>query len=337
LTAIAGVPDASLPALRDDAVRGLDRLQELDSAWTDLYRARRDAFAALELGAVRSIERESPHRAQADDALRAGDYALLEQLAARFGAREVRASEELHLRGESAPLTFAFSPDTLAQAARLGLTALHVPSAQKRVEGLTPFLWRPVLYDADSAERVRIPANVAPNAPEAMRERLELHINRPFVNSGGGRDIPSLVEEDVLVEAFDEPAPGAPSANPALLDALGLPRRNGLSRAVVERALLLRGHRVVQKLGLDPRKFRLVCIPQDLHLRIGETRGWGSQPIWTHLDGRMVLRNRKSLVLAGGHVQYGGIYDLVGLGRDYDSERLVARFAVVLRARMAAW
>jgi hypothetical protein len=85
-----------------------------------------------------------------------------------------------------------------------------------------------------------------------------------------------------------------------------------------------------------------VCKPARLRRR--EERGprpcqarWGSQPIWTHFDGRMVLRNGKSLVLAGGHCQYGGIYDLVGVGRDYDSERIVARFAVVLRARMAAW
>jgi hypothetical protein len=41
--------------------------------------------------------------------------------------------------------------------------------------------------------------------------------------------------------------------------------------------------------------------------------------------------------LAGGHVQFGGLYDLLGVSRDYDSERLFARFAVVRRERMAAW
>ena len=31
------------------------------------------------------------------------------------------------------------------------------------------------------------------------------------------------------------------------------------------------------------------------------------------------------------------VYDLVGVSRDYDSDRLVARFAVVHRERMVAW
>jgi len=337
LTAIAGVTETALPALREEVLRGLTSLQELDPEWSDLYRARRDAFRALQVGDGRSSVQESPRRAQADQALRAGDYALLERLAAKFGTREARASEERHLRSDVGELTFVFSPETVAKAGDLGLTAVHVPSARHRLHGVVPLLWRPVHYEDDSAERVRIPRNVAPDAPEALRERIELYVNRPFVSSSCARDIPTLVDEDVLVEAFDEPAPGAASANPALLEALGLPRRNGLSRATIERALLLRGQEVLRKLALDPRKFRLVCIPQDLHVRIGETRGWGTQPIWTHFDGRMVLRNHRSLVLAGGHCQYGGIYDLVGVGREYDSERLFARFAVVLRRRMAAW
>jgi hypothetical protein len=36
-------------------------------------------------------------------------------------------------------------------------------------------------------------------------------------------------------------------------------------------------------------------------------------------------------------VRYGGLYDLLGVGRDDDSDRLVARFAVVHRERMVAW
>jgi hypothetical protein len=40
---------------------------------------------------------------------------------------------------------------------------------------------------------------------------------------------------------------------------------------------------------------------------------------------------------AGGDVRFGGLYDLLGVGREYDSDRLVARFAVVHRERMVAW
>ena len=40
---------------------------------------------------------------------------------------------------------------------------------------------------------------------------------------------------------------------------------------------------------------------------------------------------------AGGDIRCGGLYDLMAAGRDYDSDRLLARFAVVQRARMVAW
>jgi hypothetical protein len=41
--------------------------------------------------------------------------------------------------------------------------------------------------------------------------------------------------------------------------------------------------------------------------------------------------------LAGGDVRFGGLYDLMSHNRDYESDRLVARFAVVRRERMVAW
>ena len=40
---------------------------------------------------------------------------------------------------------------------------------------------------------------------------------------------------------------------------------------------------------------------------------------------------------AGGDARFGGLYDFLGVGRDYDSDRLVVRFAVVHRERMLAW
>ena len=41
--------------------------------------------------------------------------------------------------------------------------------------------------------------------------------------------------------------------------------------------------------------------------------------------------------LTGGDARFGGLYELLGVGRDYDSDRLVVRFAVVQRERMVAW
>jgi hypothetical protein len=114
--------------------------------------------------------------------------------------------------------------------------------------------------------------------------------------------------------------------------------RRGLSRVAMERALLEHGTGVVEReLGLDPRAFRLVCIPPDVHLRLGEAEGWGRQPLWTHFDGYIIMANGALRALAGGSARFGGLYDLVSLGRDYDSDRLFARFAVVRRERMVAW
>jgi len=119
---------------------------------------------------------------------------------------------------------------------------------------------------------------------------------------------------------------------------LGLPGRRGLPRIAIEQVLLMHGARVLEKeLGLDPRVFRLVCIPSDVHLRLGEAEGWGRQPFWTHFDGYLVMPDGRLRALAGGDARFGGLYDLLGVSRDYDSDRLVARFAVVQRERMVAW
>jgi hypothetical protein len=144
------------------------------------------------------------------------------------------------------------------------------------------------------------------------------------------------VDEDLMIEDFDEAPPGSPPANRPLLELLGLDRRTGLSRVRIEHALLENGHRAVEAAGLDPRDFRLVCIPPDVYVRIGVGRKWGTQPQWTHMDGFM-LQNRKWLALAGGDTRFGGVFDLVGLGRENDIDNLTARFSVVQRRRLSAW
>ena len=69
--------------------------------------------------------------------------------------------------------------------------------------------------------------------------------------------------------------------------------------------------------------------------RLGE--GWGRQPCWTHFDGYLVMADGRLQALAGGDVRFGGLYDLLGLSRDYDSDHVIARFAIVRRERMVAW
>jgi hypothetical protein len=165
-----------------------------------------------------------------------------------------------------------------------------------------------------------------------------MFVIHPLVNSGGARYLPSLVAEDVLVEDFPDPADGQTPAASELVKSLQLPGRRGLPRIAIEQALLTHGARILEKeLGLDPRVFRLVCIPHDVHIRLGEQERWGRQPVWTHFDGYIVMANGRLRALAGGDVRYGGLYELVGIGQDYDSDRVIARFAVVRRQRMVAW
>jgi hypothetical protein len=51
--------------------------------------------------------------------------------------------------------------------------------------------------------------------------------------------------------------------------------------------------------------------------------------IWRVLEKGDLSRHgrRPAACLAGGDVRFGGLYDIVGVGGDYDSDRSLARFA----------
>jgi hypothetical protein len=115
-----------------------------------------------------------------------------------------------------------------------------------------------------------------------------------------------------------------------------LPRREGLPRARIEDALRTHGDRICRDLELDPMEFVATCIPFDAYTRLAGRHGWGRREIWTHFDGYQVTRELHLRPLVGGDVRYGGPDDLCGVGLDYDVDRLIARFAIVRRARFAA-
>jgi hypothetical protein len=202
---------------------------------------------------------------------------------------------------------------------------------------LRQYAWHPLVADESGRLKVKqVPLPIG--TPEAFRERMEILMIHPLVNSGGARHLPKLVAEDVLVEDFADPKEGEPPPPSELLAALELSSRRGLPRIAIEQALFAHGADVLEKkLGLDPRVFRLVCIPPDVHLRLGEAEKWGRQPFWTHFDGYLVMADGRLRALAGGDARFGGLYDLLGISRDYDSDRVMARFAVVRRERMVAW
>ena len=343
-----------LPALRTRVVEQLTTLEQSDVEWKDFYAGRRAAFQTrapvtaeqASDGPARGTSLEDT-RAAAAQALKAGDMKRLGQLAELMASGSTQASEAAHGTTAAAistpeqagrDLVASWSSDTLTRARQLGLGPRHL---EPRVElaSLRQYAWNPL---SDESHHIAIKeVSLPPGSAAGLRDRLEMLMIHPLANSGGARHLPSLVAEDVLVEDFPDPAEGERPPVSPLLTTLELPGRRGLSRVAIEQALLVHGTRVLEnELDLDPRVFRLVCIPSDVHFRLGEAEGWGRKPFWTHFDGYLIRTDDGRIrlqALAGGDVRYGGLYDLLGVGRDYDSDHLVARFAVVHRERMVAW
>jgi hypothetical protein len=348
------VSPKDLPALRTRIIEQLTMLEQSDVQWKDFYAGRRAAFETrAPIGSGQSSGETSrgdsleENRVAAAQALKAGDMKRLGQLAELLVAGSPRAKEAAPgptavARSTPEPasrdLVVSWPSDTVTRARQLGLAPRHL-EPKGELAALRQYAWNPL---SDESHRITITdVSLPPGSPAGLRDRLEVLMIHPFANSGGARHLPSLVAEDVLVEDFPDPAEGEkPPASP-LLTMLKLDRRRGLSRAVIEGALLEHGSQVLEKeLGLDPRVFRLVCIPSDVHFRLGEAEGWGRKPFWTHFDGYLIRHEDGQLrlqALAGGDVRYGGLYDILGVGRDDDSESLLARFAVVHRERMVAW
>jgi hypothetical protein len=355
LQAFTRIPAREWPALRTRALELLTALERADAARRDFYGVRRRAFQARRETAPDILQPDAATSSPGDaleaarQALKAGNMGRLAALAdaLRAGDRPGGSSPSHAASAGSAPPEgesgrelppVAHSTETLARARQLGLAPRHL-DPRMELAALRQYAWTPLSDERGPGEapRLRLPSGI----PEGLRDGLAVFMIHPLVNSGGARYLPSLVAEDVLVEDFPDPVEGhAPPAS-GLEKSLGLPGRRGLARTIIEQALLMHGARILEsELGLDPHVFRLVCIPPDVYARLGEAEGWGRQPFWTHFDGYLIRTVQGQLrlqALAGGDVRYGGLYDLLAVGRDYDSEHLLARFAVVQRARMVAW
>ena len=349
LASFTGIARRELPTLRNRVLELLETLQRADVAWDSFYGARRRAFQdAPQLGADQDTAVPSSGAnavESAREALKAGDMRRLAGLADALIATTAPSTPAVSktadvpaARMENEPPRelepAAYSRETLARARHLGLTPRHL-EPRMELASLRRYAWSPAWGEHGPG------APLPSGSPEGLREGVEMFVIHPLVNSGGARYLPSLVAEDVLVEDFPDPEDGQTPPASELLNCLRLPGRRGLPRIAIEHALMMHGARILEKeLGLDPRVFRLVCIPPDVFVRLGNAEGWGRRAFWTHFDGyliRTVTGQVRLQALAGGDVRYGGLYDLVGFGREYDSDRLLTRFAVVQRARMVAW
>lgn len=361
---LAQLVESDPRALRDAGVAALAALERGDADNAAIYAERRRFLAGLTVMSrvAETPKAETQALSTADieqrclEAVERGDTEAL----ARY-ARELRNRQEqgpaqpaaAQTPGEAAPvgsvglrcpvdLAAPLPAGSAERGAALGLAAVRAEplgAAQPIVAFVTAQIHRARPADGDAQREGA--AHVAslggelgwpPEASQAARDLVDQFLRQTFVNSGGARYVPPFGAESILVEDFPEDA--EPPASGPLLAALGLPRRRGLSRVEIERALMERGPFIIRdQLGLGMTEFRLVCLPHDLYARVGREKGWGRQQQWTHLDGYQVLRGGGLRALVGGDARYGGLNDLVSIAANDEREGVIARFAVIRRAR----
>jgi hypothetical protein len=339
-------PAATLAQLR----AGLEQLLAADPEWADFYVGRRAYFGKLMLasqastkrGAAPTVTDPAEARREAMRALEHGELARLQKLAESLSTRSVEekgAAEEKRSAEGSVDLAVPFDANVVAKAKSLGLEAVtlsEVPHGAEliRRHALTAAFSGPEVTreGATRAQAVYEDPDLK-DYPATARELVSLFAINLYVNSGGARYLPRLVAETVFVEGF--PETDDPPIDSPLLKALGLARRKAVSRVAIETALEERGLAVLeQDLGLDPRVYKLVCIPCDVYVVAGGERDWGKGEVWTHFDGYQVIGNGQLRALVGGDVRYGGRHDLVSIARDDERDKVITRFAVVRRERM---
>jgi hypothetical protein len=352
--------------LRDELLSTFASLTQTDPDWSDLYAQRRTYFTKVSLAPETHTQQIAGDNAsdlqqQMKQAAERGDLELVNRLAGEIKASTATKSEQspsgpprvqtLRRSAASELLAKPFPSTAVERAGALGLAAIELkpemPAVRQVVrEFIDWYAWHPSFPVSELAKEGSI--HLRPLLKEALKDvpeakeltdpiveaMAQFSIN-PYVNGGGGRYFPLVADSEwILVEDFSE-QDEAPSS--ALLSALGFSQRRGLSRREIETALRQHGGQVLQdRLGLDPREFRLVCIPFDVYLRVGRERRWGQRERWTHFDGYQVMQGGRLRALVGGDVRYGGLFDLVSISPDDQRESVMARFAIVRRERFMA-
>jgi hypothetical protein len=350
LSGIIVQPTSRLARVRDDCVAGLNFMLANDDEMEPFYRARLAHFEGLEIVAdadFGSGEDAADLSLGILEAADRGDFEKAERLSTAIldavpgnGPACIRAQRSATRLGERLA---ADLPDAAVRRAReLGLTAVMLAadddlSDHLRSSGAGRMLFpdRP-LSEARARADARTYArggDCASPLSGKLREVLDLLRLHPFVTSAGSRYLPQFGAERLLVESFPE---AEPETRTGLLDALGLPRRRNVSRLTIEDAVRSQTRRVCAELGLDPAVYVIVPIPFDAYLRLAPRFNWGRDRLWTHFDGYQVTRELHFRALVGGDAGYGGAADLCAVARDYEADRIVARFAIVRRERFAS-
>ena len=366
LTALAK-SGGDLAEVRDKTVAKLVQLATADATDGPFYEARRAFFADLIVAArrpeaggkkgnaprsVADLERFAYEAAQRGDVVELKRLAddILAQKAAETAKPAAAAAEATSVPPptmDACPVDLAvpFAADVTARAGKLGLvvaTTQPQPQAGPLLDFIAARVGQLGLQQADTEHEgaMKIEALVEqhpwpPDVSEHVKLLVSQFVRQAFINSGGARYRPAFAAESVLIEDFPEDQ--EPPKDSPLLTALGLGRRRGLARDEIEVALLAHGARILaDELRLDPHESRLLCVPPDVYSRFGRDHGWGAQPQWTHFDGYQVMKGGRLRALVGGDARYGGLNDLTSIAPSDQRESVIARFAVVRRARQVA-
>jgi hypothetical protein len=347
---VPGLPEAHERNVRDRALSLLATLADHDPGWQDFYIGRRRALETLPLPPSDDSEHTATRdpvkiRSDALVALERADFETLERLAAfaLTQAPPTSADSSPAMSIDTGSALGQFPDETVNRARELGLIATVLRPWEDAGSYLQCCcVWRATSPERPVGERPRriegctCGHECPPGVSGVLKETLDLLIAHPFVTSAGARYLPSYAAESVLVEDFAEDAEAfGPSPMLALL---GLTQRIGLSRQHIEQVLLERSPAIVRgELALDPREFRLVCIPFDVYSRVGLERGWGKlEGRFTHFDGYQVWREGRLRALAGGDARFGGPHHLFSISSVDERADTIVRFAVVHRGRLAS-
>ena len=346
---VAGKKLNELPVLREKIVKELIDIISSEISPKDFFISRKKYFDSIGLDKIDETEsfsdgNELPE--QIKMALEQGSMERVEELSKKMIELQNTLPGENSNNSEAdkkestiskSNRSHEFSPETLSKAKDMNLTHVQLKESPEYASLCRHVLHRELGSDQKiDWDKIQKNDDLFKNGiPEALRTRAEILAKHILINSCGTRHMPDFIEEDILVEDFPEAVDDKSVNDSPLLELLGIETRIGLSRLKIEHALSENAYKVISKeLNLDPLLFKLVCIPSDVYLRLGESMKWGEQELWTHFDGYEILQNGRFNALAGGDKRFGGIYDLVSVAREYESDRMIARFAVVKRERM---
>lgn len=344
----AGVNINDLPVIRRDIIKKLEDIIFADKSMNDFYIARKNYFSSIQVGKAGEdgFENDEVNLTElAKQSLEHGDISRLEELSEKILSMNKQVPGSLNRNGRSSDRgkenegqkrLFDFPEKSLKKAENLGLKMYRVESSPEYASLCMHALSREFKFDQAAAWKKILETDplFKNGISEGLKSRTEIFSKHLIINSLGTRYYPDFITEDLLVEDFPEEQSGDGSVTP-LLKLLGFEKRMGLSRLDIEHSLFSNGYRIVKdELELDPTLFKLICIPSDIYIRLGEAMEWGRHEIWTHFDGYRVLQHSMFTAMAGGDTRFGGIYDLVTIGREYESDHVIARFAVVQRKRM---